>query len=281
MEFYKFNGAGNDFLVLNNMTGAIDPAQYAELARSLCRRRFSLGADGLMIAESAENADFRMVFYNADGSAGEMCGNGARCICRFGYELGLAGEIQRVETPSGVIIGCRLDARRYRIRLTDPTLFEAYRPAEGYSCAYAELGCPGLPHAVVEQPGLASMTLEELRPQAKMLRWHKAFPKGANVNFYELVTPDRAVIRTYERGVEDFTLACGTGSAATALTIAHRAGKEAMTVCLENPGGLLEVELYPISGCDYPALYLTGPASMVARGEILEEELHIGSDMPV
>lgn len=275
MEFYKFSGAGNDFLVLNNMTGGIDPAQYAELARLLCRRRFSVGADGLMIAEPAENADFRMAFYNADGSAGEMCGNGARCICRFGYELGLAGETQRVETPSGLIVGRRLDARRYRIRLTDPTLFETQRWAEGYDCAYAELGCPGLPHAVTEVSGLSEKTPEELRSLGKMLRWHKAFPKGANVNFYELVAPDRAVIRTYERGVEDFTLACGTGSAATALTIARRAGKEAMTVYLENPGGLLEVELCPVSGCELPALYLTGPADMVARGEILDEDLHI------
>lgn len=275
MEFYKFSGAGNDFLVLNNMTGAIDPAQYAGLARLLCRRRFSVGADGLMVVEPSESADFRMAFYNADGSTGEMCGNGARCICRFGYEVGLAGETQRVETPSGVIIGRRLDARRYRIRLTDPTLFEACRPAEGYDCAYVELGCPGLPHAVVEQPGLASMTLEELRPLGKTLRWNKEFPKGANANFYELMAPDRAVIRTYERGVEDFTLACGTGSAATALTIARRAGKEDMTVYLENPGGLLEVELCPVSGSELPALYLTGPADMVARGEILDEDFHI------
>ena len=275
MEFYKLSGAGNDFIILNNMAGAIDPAQYEYLARVLCRRRLSVGADGLMVVEPSERADFRMVFYNADGSTGEMCGNGARCICRYGYELGLAGEEQTVETPSGIVRGRRLDARRYRVKLTEPTCFEEAREAAEYVCAYAELGCPGLPHAVVELPGLSSMTMEELRPLGKTLRWHEAFPKGANVNFYEQITPDRAVIRTYERGVEDFTLACGTGSASTALTIARREGKEAMTVYLENPGGLLEVEVCPVPGRDLPALYLTGPANIVARGEILDEDLHV------
>ena len=275
MEFYKFSGAGNDFVVLNNMTGSIDPAQYGTLARVLCRRRLSVGADGLMVVEPSEKADFRMAFYNADGSAGEMCGNGARCICRYGYEAGLAGEEQTVETPSGIITGCRLDERRYRIRLTDPTCFEDARMAEGHTCAYAELGDPGLPHAVVELPGLLSMSMDELRPLGKRLRWHEMFPKGANVNFYELIAKDRAILRTYERGVEDFTFACGTGSASTALTIARRAGRAAMTVYLENPGGLLEVEVCPVPGRELPALYLTGPTNMVARGEILDEDLHI------
>ena len=275
MEFYKLNGAGNDFVILNNMDGAIDPSRYGALARVLCRRRLSIGADGLMAVEPSETADFRMAFFNADGSAGEMCGNGARCICRFGYELGLAGETQTVETPSGIVTGRRLDERRYRVRLTDPTCFEPERAAEGHACAYVELGTPGLPHAVVELPGLASMTVEALRPLGKTLRWHPAFPKGANVNFYELTGPDRAVLRTYERGVEDFTLACGTGSASTALTIARRAGREAMTVFLENPGGLLEVEVSPRPGMPLPALYLTGPTNIVAKGLVLDEDLHI------
>lgn len=275
MKFYKLSGAGNDFIILNNLTGAIDPGRYGELARILCRRRLSVGADGLMVVEPSERADFRMAFYNADGSAGEMCGNGARCICRYGYEQGLAGEEQTVETPSGIVTGRRLDERRYRVRLTDPTCFEGERPAEGYVCAYAELGDPGLPHAVVELEGLSAMTMEELRPLGKKLRWYEGFPKGANVNFYELKAPNRAVIRTYERGVEDFTLACGTGSASTALTIARRAGKEAMTVYLENPGGLLEVEVRPVLGRALPELYLAGPTNIVARGEILDEDLHI------
>ena len=279
MDFYKLSGAGNDFVVLSNMDGAISPEAYPALARALCRRRLSIGADGLMVLEPSLTADFRMAFYNADGSAGEMCGNGARCICRMGYELGLSGPTQRVESPSGLVIGQRLDRRRYRVRLTDPSLFDPLRPVTAlgteYACAYAELGVPGLPHAVVELPGLRDMSVEELRPLGKKLRFHESFPKGANVNFYELIAPDRAVLRTYERGVEDFTLACGTGSASTALTIARRAGREIMTVYLENPGGLLEVEVSPEAGASLPALYLTGPTNIVAKGEVTDEDLQI------
>lgn len=279
MEFYKLSGAGNDFVVLSNLDEAIDPAAYPDLARVLCRRRLSIGADGLMVVERSSVADYRMAFYNADGSAGEMCGNGARCICRYGYELGLAGATQTVETPSGLVTGQRLDQRRYRVRLTDPSFFEDDRllSAEGgqWLCAYAELGHPGLPHGILELPGLSSMSLDDLHPLGKALRWHEEFPKGANMNFYELTAPDRAVLRTYERGVEDFTLACGTGSASTALAIARRAGREAMTVYLENPGGLLEVEVVLRAGSLFPALYLTGPTNIVARGTVLDEDLHI------
>ena len=279
MEFYKLSGAGNDFIILNNMTGALDRESYPRLAAGLCRRRLSLGADGLMVVEPSARADFRMAFYNADGSAGEMCGNGARCICRYGYELGLAGETQTVETPSGLVTGWRIDARRYRVRLTEPTCMENMRPAlalgREYPCAYVELGSPGLPHAVMEYPGLSASSMEELRPLGRALRESPAFPRGANVNFYELLAPDRALLRTYERGVEDFTYACGTGSASTALVIAHRAGRPQMRVLLENPGGTLEVEVEPEPGRTLPALYLTGPTNIVARGVILDEEIEI------
>lgn len=279
MEFYKLSGAGNDFVVLANMDGAIPAESYSALARALCRRRLSIGADGLMVLEPSKIADFRMAFFNADGSAGEMCGNGARCICRMGYELGLSGLTQRVESPSGLVIGERLDARRYRVRLTEPSLFDPGRTVaalgRAYACAYVELGDPGLPHAVVELPGLKDISSEELRPLAKELRFHESFPKGANVNFFEMTASDRAILRTYERGVEDFTLACGTGSASTALTIAHRMGREAVTVYLENAGGLLEVEICPEEGTFLPALYLTGPTNIVARGLVTDEELHI------
>lgn len=279
MEFYKLSGAGNDFVVLVNLDGAIPAEKYPVLARTLCQRRMSIGADGLMVMERSQTADFRMAFFNADGSAGEMCGNGARCICLMGYELGLSGERQTVESPSGLVTGHRLDARRYCVELTAPSVFDPACTVTAlgreYICAYVELGTPGLPHAVAELPGLKDMPLEELRPLGKALRFHESFPKGANVNFYELTAPDRAVLRTFERGVEDFTLACGTGSASTAMTIAHRLGKEAMTVYLENPGGLLEVEVRPCEGKALPALYLTGPTNIVAKGTVTDKDLHI------
>ena len=144
MRFTKMSGAGNDFILLNNLTEHIDHALFPSIARTLCRRHLSIGADGLMVVESPlRGGDYRMLFYNADGSAGEMCGNGARCICRYGYEAGLAGEVQRVETTAGMVTGERIDRRRYRVRLNDPTTIHldcpvevdgvTYMPGVGYS----------------------------------------------------------------------------------------------------------------------------------------------------
>ena len=123
MDFWKMNGAGNDFIILDNRSGQIPRERFPELARVLCRRRLSIGADGLMVVERPQgDADYRMTFYNADGSLGEMCGNGARCVCRFGYEQGLAGEVQRVETTAGLVTGARIDRRTYRVRLNTPSV---------------------------------------------------------------------------------------------------------------------------------------------------------------
>ena len=109
MEFWKMNGAGNDFIILDNRVLGASPARLGRIARALCRRRFSIGADGLMaVEEGTQGGDFKMRFYNSDGSLGEMCGNGARCICRYGYERGLAGDVQRVETTAGLVVGTRL-----------------------------------------------------------------------------------------------------------------------------------------------------------------------------
>ena len=104
MDFWKMNGAGNDFIVLNDMAGAIPDEKLSYIAKTLCERHLSIGADGMMVVRPArKGGDYRMLFYNADGSVGEMCGNGARCISRYGYEVGLAGDIQRVETMSGTV----------------------------------------------------------------------------------------------------------------------------------------------------------------------------------
>ena len=124
MKFTKMQGAGNDFIVINNIEEKLPQAQFAALARRLCTRRMSIGADGMMIVDAPQNGgDYRMYFYNADGSLGEMCGNGARCIARYGYEKGLAGETQRVETTAGLVVGQRRDKRMYTVRLNDITKF--------------------------------------------------------------------------------------------------------------------------------------------------------------
>ena len=153
MRFWKMNGAGNDFVILNNLEEHLLLDQLPQIARTLCERHMSIGADGLMVVDApSQGGDYRMLFYNSDGSVGEMCGNGARCICRYGYENGLAGETQTVETTAGIVTGRRIDQRLYRIRLNDPTTVRLDSPVEAdgvtYVCSYVELGNPGIPHAV-------------------------------------------------------------------------------------------------------------------------------------
>ena len=279
MRFTKMNGAGNDFIILNNLTERLDHGLFPSIARTLCHRHLSIGADGLMVVESpAQGGDYRMLFYNSDGSEGEMCGNGARCICRYGYENGLAGETQTVESPSGIVTGARIDQRNYRIRLTNPSVIDLNRPAEAkgqtWPCSYIELGHPGLPHAVVPYPGLSYLTMDDLRELGKALRWHPAFPKGANVNFYEITAPDQITELSYERGVEDFTYACGTGTASVvlALTLLGKVSGENVTVTV--PGGTLRVTI-DHDRSNIKAIWLTGPTNIVCEGEVRDEDLHI------
>ena len=278
MKFWKMNGAGNDFIVIDNRGGAVPASALPELARTVCERRLSLGADGLMAVELPQaGGDFRMRFFNADGSAGEMCGNGARCICRYGYENGLAGETVRVETPAGLVTGWRLSERDYRIRLNDPSVVDLDRTAEVdgmlYELSYIELGSPGLPHAVVHIDDLADAAPATLTYLGRALRSHPTFPKGANVNFYEIIGRNRVLLRTYERGVEDFTYACGTGTGATVLALTLRgelaAGDEIDVV---QRGGTLRVRVDLENG-RVENLWLTGPTNTVAKGELTDENL--------
>ena len=277
MRFWKMNGAGNDFLILNNLEERLPREALPQIARTLCRRRLSIGADGLMVVEAADQGgDFKMLFFNSDGSVGEMCGNGARCICRYGYEAGLAGEVQRVETTAGMVTGERIDRRRYRVRLNDPTTIRLDCPVEvdgvTYPCAYVELGCPGLPHAAVPFPGLREADEDKLRELGRRLRWHPAFPKGANVNFYELTGEDQVYEHTFERGVEDFTYACGTGTGSVVTVLTLQGKVSGHNVRARMPGGelVIDVERDRDRVTD---LYLTGPTNIVCKGEITDEEL--------
>ena len=277
MRFVKMNGAGNDFLIVDNREGRYCTEQLSELARVACHRHLSVGADGLMAVENPEgDADFRMRFFNSDGSVGEMCGNGARCICRYGYEFGLAGERQRVETTAGLVTGERIDKRNYRIRLNDPTVLMTDYPVElegkRWNCAYVELGDPGLPHAVVQMDDLRALDFEALRPLGRALRAHPAFPKGANVNFYELIGPDHIIEKTFERGVEDFTYACGTGTGSTVAVLTVLGLVSGRQVVADMPGGRLIIDVQR-DGDRITDLYLTGPTNMVLRGELTDETL--------
>ena len=275
MKFWKMNGAGNDFVIVDNRRLGLPDEAWPEIARTLCERHLSIGADGLMVVDVSDRADYRMRYYNADGSLGEMCGNGARCICRYGYENGLAEEVQVVETTAGLVTGWRLDPRNYRIRLNDPSVIrlDAAADIDGtvYAAPYVELGDPGLPHVAVEVPGLADRDRQALRELGRRLRYYAGYPKGANVNFYEVIGPDHVRELTYERGVEDFTYACGTGtgSVVTVLTLLGRVSGR--NVRVDMPGGQLTVDVVR-DGVRVADLYLTGPTNIVCRGEATDED---------
>ena len=275
MRFTKMNGAGNDFIIVENLRGELDEQKLSRLARTLCDRRMSIGADGLMAVVPAKGtADYGMLFFNCDGSLGEMCGNGARCICRYGYEHQLAGETQTIETTAGLVTGERIDAQNYRIRLPQPQNLQYLAldvDGQKVGCMYLELGNPGIPHAVVQYPGLREADERELFELGRKLRYHPAFPKGANVNFLEKLGENRFYERTWERGVEDFTYACGTGTGASvyALAESRQCGDP---VQVEMKGGLLIVDIVR-EGKKCTDLLLTGPASLVCEGEVFEEAI--------
>ena len=275
MRFWKMNGAGNDFIILNNLEERLNADDFPRLARTLCERHLSIGADGLMIIDApTTDADFRMLFYNADGSLGEMCGNGARCVCRYGYETGLAGARQTIETTAGLVTGERVDKRQYKVRLNDPSVMDLERVIEldgrEWTCAYVELGNPGLPHAVIEYPGLRGADENALRELGRAFRWHTSFPKGANVNFYELIGPDTFYERTFERGVEDFTYACGTGTASVASVLTLRGLASGKRIRADMTGGTLYMDVER-DGNQITGLYLIGPTNIVATGDVRDE----------
>ena len=280
MKFWKMNGAGNDFIVINNIEEKIPAEKYGEIARLLCERHMSIGADGMMFVEPSEKADYKMAFYNSDGSMGEMCGNGARCICRYGYEVGLAGEVQTVETTAGIVTGHRIDNRLYKIRLNDPSTIQLEHPMEidgkTYDCSYVELGNPGIPHIAVAVEGLKDYPTRELFDLGRKMRYHESLPKGANINFYEITGKDQVYERTYERGVEDFTYACGTGtgSMVTVLTLKGKVSGCGVRVGMTGGELIIDVERGE-DGKTIENLYLTGPTNIVAKGEVTDEDLCI------
>lgn len=278
MRFWKMNGAGNDFLIVDDRQNAVPDERWPDIVRTLCQRHLSIGADGFMVVKKpTDGGDYKMLFFNSDGSMGEMCGNGARCICRYGLENGLTGRVQRVETTAGLVTGWQVDRQRYRVRLNDPCNIRLHdrMEAEGtiYDCAYLELGDPGIPHAVVPIRGLQNYDTQTLRRLGRRLRYDPAFPKGANVNFYELIGPNHVYERTYERGVEDFTYACGTGtgSVVTVLTLLGKvSGKN---VQVDMTGGRLVIDVERDGAGRITDLYLTGPTNVVCKGEITDETL--------
>ena len=257
MKVYHMNGAGNDFMVID---GRGLTADYSQLSRKICA---ITGADGFMAADYSEKADFKLHFYNSDGSRGEMCGNGARCICRFANEIGLAGDTMVVETDAGLVPGWHLEGQQYRVKLNNPGVLDLNRKDD---IAYLELGCPGVPHAVRAYSGDLWADAEALRAEMEALRHDPAFPKGANINYFSPVSDTEVNVLTFERGVEDFTLACGTGCGSITVTLWKKGLLPGGCLTLNNRGGVLKVTIR--GNEDVEELLLEGPTEIVSIQEI-------------
>ena len=259
MKIYYMNGAGNDFMVMDARDN--EDRDFSAMAIELCK---FTGADGFMAVGKSEVADFRLHFYNSDGTRGEMCGNGARCICRFAHDLGIAGPEMTVQTDAGLVPGWRIDENQYRVKLNNPSVLDLNRKGD---IAYAELGEPGVPHAVAEYSGDLWGNKDALREQMRALRFDPAFPKGANVNFYQILGDAEVRVLPFERGVEDFTLACGTGTGSTAAVLWRQGKLPGGVLTAHNPGGTLKVVIGG-EGEIVTAIELEGPTQIVRVYEL-------------
>lgn len=215
-KFYKMSGGGNDFIVVDNMNGAIKESEASALAEKLCKRQLSVGADGLILICRSEEDDFKWLFYNSDGSTAEMCGNGARCAARFAFLQGIAGKNMIFGTLAGKIKAEIIDQNKVKVLMTPPVNaeFEYLLNLGDKNLMVSNLNT-GVPHVVIKSEDINK---EPLLDAGKKIRFHERYaPAGTNVNFYEINGHSKVAMRTYERGVEGETLACGTGAVAVAI----------------------------------------------------------------
>lgn len=268
IPFTKMSGSGNDFIIIDNRENRIDSPDVSGWVAKVCRRAMSVGADGLILVENTRDADFRWRFFNADGSVAEMCGNGARCVARFAYENGIAGAGMRFETDAG-IVSAQVDGHRVRLKMTDP---EGFRHDYDLPVAAGTLRVSsvntGVPHVVVP---VADVALADVTGQGREIRYHPAYaPAGTNVNFISPLSDGVLAIRTYERGVENETLACGTGAVASALVWSAADGHPAPISLKTRSGGVLTIH-FSQSGGRFTDVYLEGDARVIYRGELLQD----------
>ena len=275
IECVKMNGNGNDFLVLDNMALRYDTEFLSNLAAKACRRRQAVGADGLVVAEPSAAADFKMRIFNPDGTEGEMCGNGARCVSRFAldYRIAKSGELT-FETLGGMVRAV-VDGGRVTMDLAPVSLRGMV--TDGRLCVgedefeYSFITV-GVPHCVIFERE-RSRCFEEYAPVGRAIRRRSdLFPQGTHVNFAVMCgEADTIDIMTYERGVEDMTLSCGTGSVASAI-VSWLSGRTGPDVRVKNPGGVNGVSLLRSENGDILPK-LEGRAVAVAEISIMPEAL--------
>ena len=270
IPFMKLSGAGNDFIIIDNRSRKL-PEDEGELRRfiiNVCRRRVSLGADGLLVVEDSDVADFRMRYFNSDGSEAETCGNGARCISRFAYLNGIAPEKMRFETVAG-IYDSEIIGDRVKVRMSDPSGMRLNFPLKlSDGIHIVSFINTGVPHVVFLLGDIEEVDVVKL---GRETRYHEEFaPAGTNANFVKPIDEHRMLIRTYERGVEDETLACGTGSIASAIVGAFL-GHVKPPVEMHTRGGFLLKVYFEIEGENARDIYLEGDARVICSGELRRE----------
>ncbi|MBC3848055.1 diaminopimelate epimerase [Winogradskyella echinorum] len=255
ITFYKYQGTGNDFIIIDNRLQTIDKNNTKRIAE-LCDRRFGIGADGFILLENDNSSDFRMVYYNSDGNESSMCGNGGRCIVAFAKFLGVIENTTEFIAIDG-LHKAKIEDQIVQLQMQKVSKIEAFKKH-----LFLDTGSP---HHVELVTGLKDF---EVKANGAKIRYGQPYNEdGSNVNFVEQVSKDTFSVRTYERGVEDETLSCGTGVTAVALAM-HKIGKtESNTVKLNTPGGTLKITFNAI-GDGYEDIWLIGPAIQVFKGEI-------------
>ncbi|MGB7921419.1 MAG: diaminopimelate epimerase [Desulfobacterales bacterium] len=268
IPFVKMSGSGNDFILIDNRRQIVEDSQLTRFIVNVCRRKLSAGADGLILIEPSTAADFKWRFYNSDASRAEMCGNGARCAARFAFVNGIAGPELTFETDVG-IISASIVADRAKVRMTDPSEVRSNLVLDlvAGSRQMAAVNT-GVPHVVLEVPDLETTDVCGI---GREIRYHRTFaPAGTNVNFMTPLADDTIAVRTYERGVEDETLACGTGSIAAALVAAARHGTGSPIRVKTRGGTLLTIHFERRDG-RFQDVYLEGDARIIYSGEMWSE----------
>ena len=265
-EFFKMSASGNDFILIDNRDKKVNKKfkQIADFVAKACRRRHSVGADGVILIESSKNADFSWKFFNADGSEAEMCGNGGRCAARFAFIKGIAGKEMAFETIAG-IIKATVDGSRVKLQLTTPCDIKLDYPINLVENEiFLSSVNTGVPHAILLSDDIDHVPVEEL---GRVIRYHKAFgEKGTNVDFVKIVDRENIHIRTYERGVEGETFACGTGAVASGVILKEKGLIESPVNILTKGGETLKVYINN-------EVYLEGNALVIYTGMLNDEAL--------
>ena len=254
VSFYKYQGTGNDFIILDNRSGAYDQLTEDQINK-ICDRRFGIGADGLMLLGLKDGYDFSMKYFNADGKEGSMCGNGGRCLVKFAFDMGIAKEVYHFLAVDGVHEATMKSDGYIRLKMQDVNSIQLN---DGDMILNT-----GSPHFIRFTNDLENL---DVYKEGRSIRYSEHFKeKGINVNFVEK-SGGSIRLRTYERGVENETLSCGTGATAAAIAFAQNIGYNKVSVKVE--GGLLEVEFNRISDNEYREIWLNGPAVFVFKGII-------------